>query len=205
MQMKIGTDDLEDRDLTLIRSTMKLRPRAWGWADTFAEADLWLVDLTREQWHTPPDKLDDPRVACLDQTLELTSAGLQILTKPLKAGRLNRLFDSIETRVSGATRIAPQAAPDAPAAPRAPWAGKHIRLLKSPNLAKYPVSVELLDWVETMRQHPVDVDLLDRTMPLDRDMLRDLLNDAAKGGYLVDDGGGRIAPMAPSGSRFKLW
>lgn len=227
MELRIGADDLDAKDLTLVRSTSRLHTRAWVWVDSFFDADLWLVDLTRPQDKTPADMLADARVACLDNSLEHASAGLKIVTKPLKAVHLMRLFDSVMNRTGGAdvateARIitpAPQpAAPAdarvvdapgetaAPAADTPPWFGRKVRLLKSPNLAKYPVSVELLGWLETMQSKPVDVQIIHDTLPLDRDMLQDLLNEAAKGGALVDEAGQRIAPMVSTKkSRFKIW
>ncbi|WP_227815856.1 hypothetical protein [Nitrogeniibacter aestuarii] len=227
MELRIGADDLDAKDLTLVRSTSRLHTRAWVWVDSFFDADLWLVDLTRPQDKTPADMLADARVACLDNSLEHASAGLKIVTKPLKAAHLMRLFDSVMNRTGGADAVAeariitpapqPAAPADArivdvpgeaaaPAADTPPWFGRKVRLLKSPNLAKYPVSVELLGWLETMQAKPVDVQIIHDTLPLDRDMLQDLLNEAAKGGALVDEAGQRIAPMVSTKkSRFKIW
>lgn len=223
MELRIGADDLESKDLTLVRSTSRLHTRAWVWVDSFFDADLWLVDLTRPQERTPADMLTDVRVACLDNTLEHAASGLKIVTKPLKAVHLMRLFDSVMKRNApddegdgGVITASPprvqtaevavaeapaQVEPDVP-----PWFGRKVRLLKSPNLAKYPVSVELLAWLETMQAKPIDVQMVHESMPLDRDMLQDLLNEAAKGGALVDEAGNRIAPMVSSKKgRFKLW
>lgn len=227
MELRIGADDLEARDLTLIRSTSRLHTRAWVWVDSFFDADLWLVDLTRPQERTPSDMLTDMRVACLDHTLEHAALGLKIITKPLKAAHLMRLFDSVMNQGGAAGQsatevIASAAAPvlsaptgqaAAPAPEMAaeptdvpPWFGRKVRLLKSPNLAKYPVSVELLGWLETMQSRPVDVRMIHDSMPLDRDMLQDLLNEAARGGALVDEAGNRIPAMVSNRkSRFKLW
>jgi len=228
MELRIGADDLEAKDLTLIRSTSRLHTRAWVWVDSFFDADLWLVDLTRPQEKTPSDMLTDMRVACLDHTLEHAALGLKIITKPLKAAHLMRLFDSVMNQGGGAAGesaaqvIAPAATPVvsapraevAPAAPEIaaepsdvpPWFGRKVRLLKSPNLAKYPVSVELLGWLETMQSRPVDIKIIHDSMPLDRDMLQDLLNEAARGGALVDEAGSRIPAMVSNRkSRFKLW
>lgn len=220
MEMRIGADDLDARDLTLIRSTSRLHTRAWVWVDSFFDADLWLVDLTRPQGRTPADRLTDDRVACLDTGLEHAAAGLRIITKPLKAAHLMRLFDSVlgsegdvaapggvmipaPAASSGEAGVADVAAAES-AAP--PWFGRKVRLLKSPNLAKYPVSVELLGWLETMQSRPVDVQMVHDAMPLDRDMLQDLLNESAKAGALVDEAGSKIPPMAIARkSRFKLW
>jgi len=226
MEMRIGADDLDAKDLTLIRSTSRLHTLAWVWVDSFFDADLWLVDLTRAQAKTPSDMLADKRVACLDTTLEHADSGLKIVTKPLKASHLMRLFDSVLNLAGGDSAAAPKViTPQAGAADTTdtaivtsaaevaaaeadipPWFGREVRLLKSPNLAKYPVSVELLGWLETMQSRPVDVKKLHDAMPLDRDMLQDLLNEAAKGGTLVDATGQKVPPMVSSKkSRFKLW
>jgi len=225
MELRIGADDLEAKDLTLIRSTSRLHTRPWVWVDSFFDADLWLVDLTRPQDKTPADMLTDGRVACLDNSLDHAAAGLKIIVKPIKAVHLMRLFDAVAGRMGegepGAVEAAvseakmlqpaatrpvdvPQATSDPDGAP--PWFGRKVRLLKSPNLAKYPVSVELLGWLETMQSRPVDVQMLHDSMPLDRDMLQDLLNESAKSGALVDEAGNPIAPMvSQKKGRFKFW
>ncbi|QID16853.1 hypothetical protein G3580_03910 [Nitrogeniibacter mangrovi] len=205
MTLRIGADELDPRDLTLLRSTARLHPAAWTWVESFDTADLWLVDPSQGLARTPLDRLDDARVVCLDSGPEAAAAGVRVLLKPLKAAHLLRVLDQISAAQSAPEPVAASAAPPAQAPQTPPWAGRPVRLLKSPNLARYPVSVELLGWLERMQYEPVDVDAIERTLPLDRDMLRDLLNDAARHGALVDAQGTPVAPMAAPSRRRKWW
>jgi len=202
----VGAVGLDAHDLTVLRSTVRLRAESWRWVEHLADADVWFIAAARA---SDAALANDPRVVRVDGAGEYVAGG-RVLAAPLKAAHLMRVFDAVVARAP-APEIAP-VMPDASAADvgrpsQVPdsWVGRSVRLLKSPNLARYPVSVELLGWLETMQRQPVDVDMLARTLPLDRDMLRDLLDEAARGGCLVDAGGAPVAPGPARRKRFGIW
>ncbi len=219
MELTVGADNLDSRDLLVLKSTLRLRQEAWRWVGDVRAADLWLIDLSRDVVATPMEMLGVPAVCRLDRDPETTGWAARTLAKPLKANHLMRYIDALLPTLDPArVRVespapepsvevapAPPAEAGAIATPPPPWAGRRLRLVKAPNLARFPVSVELMGWLDRMGREAVSFDLLDDRLPMDRDMLRDVLNDAAKGGQLVDELGQPIAPMPETRNRFAFW
>lgn len=199
----VGAVELDAHDLTVLRSTVKLRAESWRWVEHLEAADLWFMATGHAGMAA---MAADIRVVQVGRTGTLPPSG-RALPTPLKAAHLMRVFDAVVAR-----RPAPEAAPSAsgtdtghPPQASDAWPGRSVRLLKSPNLARYPVSVELLGWLDTMQRQPVDVDRLAQALPLDREMLHDLLDEAARHGDLVDADSRPLAPSAARRKRFGIW
>ncbi|MCB1890278.1 MAG: hypothetical protein KDH20_21920 [Rhodocyclaceae bacterium] len=221
MELTFGADNLASRDLLVLKSTVRLRAEAWRWVEDVRAADLWVIDLTQDLVVTPLEMLGAPAICRLDESAASSGWASRTLAKPLKASHLMRYIDAMLPTLDPArARVkVPPAVPltateepadeapgeTAPGTDTVPWAGRRVRFLKAPNLARFPVSVELMGWLERMGREAVSFDLIDGTLPLDRDMLRDVLNHAARGGQLVDEEGRPIAPLPASRSRFAFW
>ncbi|MCB1955270.1 MAG: hypothetical protein KDG55_06315 [Rhodocyclaceae bacterium] len=223
MELTVGADNLEGRDLLVLKSTVRLRQEVWRWVSDVRAADLWVIDLSRDLVATPMEMLGAPAVCRLD---DAAAAGWESrsLAKPLKANHLMRYIDALlptldpaRVRVEAPPVAAVTPEPDVPAAdapvveaevadaPGLPWAGRRIRLLKAPNLARFPVSVELMGWLDRMGAEAVSFDQLEQRLPLDRDMLRDILTHAARSGHLVDGEGAVIEALPESRRKFAFW
>lgn len=220
MNFSIGLDNLEERDAVVVRSVVKLRPESWRWVDVLGSADVWLVDMTRSLLATPQTSLREAKVIQLvgdeAQTLPAGEAGL--LLKPVKAARLMRLLDLAVARGSAAPAVAapspkpvvttaPPPAPtelDSPAGH--PFRGKQLRFLRSPNLARYPVTAEMLGILERMSKVGVAYETIERVLPLDMKLVDEILSDATREGYLVDGQGLPLPPVEkPAKKGFRLF
>lgn len=198
----IGADGLDDKDLMLLRSALKLRKENWIWVEVPLQADIWIVDAERAAALPSPAEAASCRLIVLagdPHAVQLPQA--EVMAKPLKAMQLMRVIDRLLASPAEAPRGAPPAAtpPSAPpAAPPAahPWLGRRIRLLRAPSLSKYPVTVEMLGWIQSISQAPVSYDALIEALPLDRELLQAILNDAAHDGHLVDENGTSLPAMA---------
>lgn len=147
LALTIGVDDLEDKDLLVLRSTLRLRSEKWSWVDALVHADVWVVDVTRSMRGTPADALGG----------------------------------------EGVIRVVAELPAEDRAAP--PWAGRQLRLLHSPKLARYPVTVEMLGWLHMMGAKPVRYETLQQALPLDR--------------ALVDETGAALQAPAASKKGFR--
>lgn len=211
MTFTIGFDNLDEHDAIVVRSVLKLRPESWGWVDALAAADVWLVDLTRELLATPRATLLDAKIIQLVDagTPAAATGAAGLLLKPVKPARLMRLLDAAVARgrsaasqekaaasVSAPQMQAPVAPVPAVVAPALhPFRGRKLRFLRSPNLARYPVTAEMLGLVERMSQVAVAYDALERVLPLDIKLIDEILGDATREGYLVDGDGVPLAAI----------
>lgn len=192
----IGAEGLDDKDLMLLRSALKLRKEEWIWVGVPLQADIWIVDAERADALPSPAGgascrlivlAGDPRAVQLPQAL--------VMAKPLKAMQLMRAIDRLLVLPVEVPRAAPPAAAPPAAPPDVhPWLGRRIRLLRAPSLSKYPVTVEMLGWIQSISQAPVSYDALIEALPLDRELLQAILNDAAHDGHLVDENGTALSP-----------
>jgi hypothetical protein len=197
----IGADGLDDKDLTLLRSALKLRKEEWIWVDVPLQADIWIVDAERAGALPSPAEVASCRLVVLagdPRAVQLPQA--EVMVKPLKAMQLMRAIDRLLAQAPAeALRAAPNpppaAAPPAASAAAHPWLGRRIRLLRAPSLSKYPVTVEMLGWIQAISQAPVSYDALIEALPLDRELLQAILNDAALDGHLVDENGAALPAM----------
>ncbi len=197
----IGTAGLDDKDLVLLRSALKLRMEEWIWVDAAQRADVWIVDaaqagragaLASSNPHRLIVLAGDPAVVALPQA--------EVIAKPLKAVQLMRVLDRLLARfpVAPSGALSPAQAKPAAAETAAvhPWLGRRIRLLRAPSLSKYPVTVEMMGWIQSLGHAPVSYDALIEALPLDRELLQAILNDAAHDGYLVDENGTALPAIA---------
>lgn len=225
MNFAIGLDNLEERDAIVVRSVVKLRPETWGWVDALGSADVWLVDMTRSLLATPQTSLRDPKVIQLvgDEAPVVPPGDAGLLLKPVKAARLMRLLDLAVARGPVAPRqaapavAAPSPKPAASTAPPPapteldspvghPFRGKQLRFLRSPNLARYPVTAEMLGILERMSKVGVAYETLERVLPLDMKLVDEILADATREGYLVDGQGLPLPPIEkPAKKGFRLF
>ncbi len=200
----IGADGLEDKDLMLLRSALKLRKEEWIWVDVPQQADIWVVDAERAgalPSHTATNSCSLVVVASDPAAVLLPQA--EAIAKPLKAMQLMRAIDRLLAHAPAeAPRVAPGPPPagaataaDAPHAAH-PWHGRRIRLLRAPSLSKYPVTVEMMSWVQSICHGAVSYDALIEALPLDRELLQAILDDAAHDGNLVDENGAALPALA---------
>ncbi|MBA3902544.1 MAG: hypothetical protein C0522_02535 [Rhodocyclaceae bacterium] len=195
----IGADGLEDKDLMLLRSALKLRREEWIWVDVPLQADIWIVDAERAAGLPTPAEATSCRLVVLagdPRAVQMPQA--EVIAKPLKAMQLLRAIDRLLAYAPAeASRAAPNPPPAAAAPPVAhPWLGRRIRLLRAPSLSKYPVTVEMLSWVQSICHGAVSYDALIDALPLDRELLHAILNDAAHDGNLVDENGVALPALA---------
>lgn len=224
MTFTIGFDNLEDHDALVVRSVLKLRSESWNWVDAVAAADVWLVDLTRGLLATPRAALLDAKIIQLvDAGTPATATGAAgLLLKPVKPARLMRLLDAAVARgrpavaptekSAASPAVPPPAAPATPMRAAAdapaphPFRGRRLRFLRSPNLARYPVTAEMLGLVERMTQVAVAYGALERLLPLDLKLIDEILADATREGYLVDGDGVPLPPLEkPARKGFRLF
>lgn len=222
MTYTIGVDDLDERDLTVVRSVVKLRSETWSWVDAPSKADVWLVDMTRSLRATPLASLALRQVIRLvaEETPAVDPGESGLILKPVKAARLIRLIDNAiegkapRANAGGAPAPSVQSAPaaqPAAAAPDAqadghPWRGRKVRFQRSPNLARYPVTAEMLGLVEKLTQTAIAYDAIAKALPMDMKLFDEILGDASREGYLVDENGMMYPPQAkPQKKGFRLF
>lgn len=215
--LTIGADDLDGKDELVLRSTLRLRQERWSWVDAFDQADVWLVDLSHGMRRTPRLGLDRPGVIRVMAEVPAEASETQVLRKPIVALRLMRVLDTMVGAMGpkpaspSSTRdetpkVIPAASPQIASSPvtqpapaeadMSPWTGRRLRFTQMPNLARYPVTVELLGWLQAMCTKAVSYDLACESLPLDRALLDDILDAAARGGTLVDETGASLQALA---------
>lgn len=196
----IWTSSLEDKDLLVLKSALRLRNEEWVWTEAPESADLYVVDLTRTANSQRIAALDRTRlIALVDAAPPAPSAQfLHLLLKPLKAPQFMRLLDKLAS-LRPAQRAAPPAASAAPAPAVAsqdhPWRGRKLWFRRHPNLARYPVSLELMSCIELACRSAVSYEALLQSLPDDLEMLHAILDDAARHGTLTDETGAPLAPL----------
>lgn len=220
--LRLGAINLDGQDLVVAKSVLRLRDNQWVWSEATQGADLWLVDVDREGYAAQVAELDQQRLVALAMQAAAAERFAHWLAKPLKAMQLMRLLDSLvkvllpATTSSSSVSAVPMSAADAAlskaeiAAPAAelgdvhPWHGRRLRLAKSPNLARFPVSAEMLPWLDALRHAPVAYEELLAALPMDAEMIDAVLNDAAKAGNLRDTEGNELPPL-PKTARGGFW
>lgn len=225
MNFSIGLDNLEERDAIVVRAVVKLRPESWGWVSALGSADVWLVDMTRSLLATPQASLREAKVIQLvgDDAPAVPAGEAGLLLKPVKAARLMRQLDLAVARGPVAPRQAtpgvaarspkPVAVTAPPPAPTEldspvghPFRGKLLRFLRSPNLARYPVTAEMLGILERMSKVGVAYETIERVLPLDMKLVDEIFSDATREGYLVDGQGLPLPPVdKPARKAFRLF
>lgn len=227
MEPTIGVDNLDERDMVVLRSVLKLRGERWKWVDSLAAADVWLVDVTRGMRQTPSESLLIAQVIRLvDENSPPQSGGEGgLLVKPIKAARLMRLLDialsghkskvaaPVAEQAAASTGRTPEAVKTSSAAqmeevPAAkhPWRGKKLRFLRSPNLARYPVTAEMLGVLQRMTTTQISYDSLEKALPLDIKLIDEILGDASRESYLIDESGNLVPPLPkPAKKGFRLF
>lgn len=214
--LRLGAVNLRPQDIIITKSVVKLRPACWTWSAGAQGADLWLMDVDRDGCREQAAGLEGTRLVALAGQAAAAEAFVHSLVKPLKAVQLLRLLDVVATtlvpaaapqREAGAansprregggsgTAAPPTADAPAPAQEAHPWRGRRIRLTRGPNLARFPVSAEMLPWLEALRRQPLSYDDLRAALPLDAAMIDAVLDDAAKAGHLRDAAGQPLAPL----------
>lgn len=218
--LRLGAVNLGLQDLTVTKSVVKLRPACWAWSEAPQGADLCLVDVEGEGYPGRLAGLDRTRLVALSGAAGQAESFALRLAKPLKAVQLLRLLDAV------AATLAPSPAPPASAArsdPRGPedagqvrplgpapegdehpWRGRRVLLTRSPNLARFPVSAEMLPWLEALRRAPVSYDELLAALPMDAAMVDAVLDEAAKSGHLRD-ADGLTLPQLPRRPAAGFW
>ncbi|MBL8487695.1 MAG: hypothetical protein JNK22_11450 [Rhodocyclaceae bacterium] len=223
--LRLGAVNLGLQDLTVTKSVVKLRPACWAWSEAPRGADLCLVDVEGEGYPGRLAGLDRTRLVALSGPAGQAESFALRLAKPLKAVQLLRLLDAV------AATLAPSPAPPASAArsePRGPedagqvrpvvpapggpategdehpWRGRRVLLTRSPNLARFPVSAEMLPWLEALRRAPVSYDELLAALPMDAAMVDAVLDEAAKSGHLRD-ADGLTLPQLPRRPAAGFW
>lgn len=223
--LTIGVDDLDGKDELVLRSTLRLRRERWSWVDVFDQADVWLVDPSRGMRRTPRLGLDRPGVIRVMPEAPADAGETRVLRKPIVALRLMRVLDGLvgamapqpgapssardgtpgvipaaDSQTAAPPVVQPAAQPAMQlaqaAAEASPWAGRQLRFTQMPNLARYPVTVELLGWLQAMNSKAVSYDLACAALPLDRALLDDILDAAARGGSLIDETGASLQAFA---------
>lgn len=194
-----GTLGLDDKDLVLIKSALKLRTEKWNWTATAGAAALLFVDAAHPEAAQALGRSGDGRLYVLVGGGGVARPSVEAVAKPIKAVQLVRALDRLLAghalpRTVPATAAAPPAAPaPAAAAPAAeaahPWEGRRIMLLRAPSYSKYPVTAEMLGYIDSLCRAPVSYLALVKALPLDRPLLDAMLNEAARNGFLVDEAG----------------
>ncbi|MBL4712655.1 MAG: hypothetical protein JKX75_09215 [Gammaproteobacteria bacterium] len=220
--MSIG-GSVGTRDVLIIKSILNLHPEEWTWVDTPNNADIWVVDLASVD-------SSGPIHACC--TIGLIKDGApqielhHTLKLPLRALDFSKLLDDIMESFDfsaarkqqakapktvapppqGKTAEAPEKA--VPVADNNPWEGQLIMLDSEPNYSAFPITAELMIWLETMLVEPVSYDDMYEDLEYDRELLIAVLNDAAHHGHLTDSDHIAIAEYIPpksKGAFSKLW
>lgn len=195
----IGADGLEDKDLMLLRSALKLRKEEWIWVDVPLQADICIVDADRAgDWRSLAAANSCRLIVVAGDPSAVSLPAAEVISKPLKATQLMRALDRLLAHAPAeASRAVPNPPPAAAAPPAAhPWLGRRIRLMRAPSLSKYPVTVEMMSWVQSICHDAVSYDALIDALPLDRELLHAILNDAAHDGNLVDENGAALPALA---------
>lgn len=185
-----GTIGLDDKDLVLIKSALKLRIEKWNWTAGAGQAALLVVDPAHPEAVKALSRADDGKLYVLVGGEAEARPSLESIGKPIKAVQFMRALDRLLARnAPPRTSPAGDAVPlPATAAAEAahPWEGRRIMLLRAPSYSKYPVTAEMLGYIEALCRGPVPYLALVRALPLDRPLLDAMLNEAARNGFLVD-------------------
>ncbi len=220
MVLSLGAINLDAQDLVVAKSVLRLRSAEWSWVDAPQEADLWLVDVDRDGYQERMTGLAPERLVALALRAASAERFAHWLIKPLKAMHLMRLLDSLaraivpqaaQDRPSPAKVVTP-ATVDIPATPSVavaevhPWRGRKVMLGRAPNLARFPVSAEMLPWLKALTSAPIPYDELLAALPMDVSMIDSILDDAARAGKLLDGDGGALPPLPrPAGMAGGFW
>ncbi|PCI09233.1 MAG: hypothetical protein COB77_00580 [Gammaproteobacteria bacterium] len=217
------------RDLLIIKSILNLHPEEWVWVDSSSDADIWINDLTVVD-------SSDPIYACCSIGLIKDAAPdvalHHTLKLPLRALDFSKLLDDIMesfdfSRARKQQSKGPKSAPpvqkktaqqvtkaaevtekEAPVEDVNPWEGLSIMLSQEPNYSAFPITAELMIWIETMLDEPVSYDDMYEDLEYDRELLIAVLNDAAHHGHLIDSNHAAVAEYIKpksQGAFAKLW
>lgn len=194
-----GAYGLEDKDLVLIKSTLKLRAEKWLWTAEPERAALLFVDAQHPAAAAVPAPGRGTRYVLVGRA-GMSCPGLEGVGRPLKAVSLLRALDRLlatepASPTSPVAATGPVSEAQAGPEPVHPWQGVRLMLLRAPSYSKYPVTAEMLGPLEALCRAPVSYSRLVASLPLDRPLLDAILNDAARDGFLVDEHG---TPLPPS-------
>lgn len=75
-----------------------------------------------------------------------------------------------------------------------PWVGRNIMFAGKPDFSRYPITAEVVVWLQAMAKGPVSYDAMVENLPMDQELLETALNAAARHGELVDEFGTPLEP-----------
>ncbi len=204
--MRIGAE-VNSKDLLIMKSILNLHPEEWVWVESSREADIWIIDF---DGNDAPDAI---HACCSIGLIKDATPDIDVhhtLNLPLRALEFSKLLDKIMEAVDFTSARKQQLKiPEQPEKPDPeatvaveetevaaeqeepvkdinPWEGRSMMLGKEPNYSAYPITAEMMIWVETMLEEPVSYDDMYENLEYDRELLIAVLNDAAHHGHLTD-------------------
>lgn len=211
--MRIGAI-VGTKDLMIIKSILSLHPEQWEWVTSSRDADIWIVDFAVVGPH------DIINACCAIGLIKDDKHGIDIqhtLSQPIRAVEFSNLLDEIIANIDfSAARKKQSKIPEKPQPVIVkepvedinPWQGCAIMLTQEPNYSQYPITAELMIWIEAMLEQPVSFDDLYEDLEYDRELLIAVLNDAAHHGHLTDGDQVIVAEYIQAGNQgglSKLW